>query len=104
MEVSEGGCFSAGMEEAETAAAAAAPWWLLGRDDLWSGRDRRVDGWPLMGSPLPTAAVCAAYVYLATVSGADLTFARVSRCLPTSRRWLGPGGCPPARPSTSGPS
>jgi len=40
-------------------------WW----EDAWELRDRRMDGWPLMSSPLYTAAICATYVYLVKVAG-----------------------------------
>lgn len=36
---------------------------------LWELRDRRVDGWPLMSSPVPTAAICATYVVMVTLIG-----------------------------------
>lgn len=36
---------------------------------LWDSRDRRVDGLPLMSSPLPTAAVCLGYVVAVKVWG-----------------------------------
>lgn len=38
-------------------------------EDLWELRDMRVEGWPLMSSPLPTVLICANYVILVTVVG-----------------------------------
>ena len=38
-------------------------------EEIWSRRDTRVDGWPLMSSPIPTAVLCASYVFLVTVAG-----------------------------------
>ena len=38
-------------------------------DRLWSIRDRRLDGWPLMDSAWPTLALSAAYVVLVTLVG-----------------------------------
>ncbi len=37
--------------------------------DLWSLRDRRLDGWTMMDSPAPTLALSAAYVLLVTAIG-----------------------------------
>ena len=36
-------------------------------DTVWEHRDKRVDGWFLMGSPLPTMCICLAYVYIVKV-------------------------------------
>lgn len=36
---------------------------------LWENRDTRMDGWPLMSSPLPTVMICATYVYIVKVWG-----------------------------------
>nr|UTO68444.1 elongation of very long chain fatty acids protein 1 [Daphnia magna] len=36
---------------------------------LWEQRDTRVDGWPLMSSPLPAMAICLAYVFIVKVLG-----------------------------------
>ena len=36
---------------------------------VWEQRDRRVDGWPLMESPLPTILLCASYVFIVKVWG-----------------------------------
>lgn len=36
---------------------------------VWEGRDRRVDGWPLMDSPVPTLLLCASYVFVVKVWG-----------------------------------
>ncbi len=38
-------------------------------DRAWELRDRRVDGWPLMESPLPTAVICLTYIYVVKVAG-----------------------------------
>lgn len=38
-------------------------------DDLWELRDRRMDGLPLMSSPIYTVLICAAYVYIVKVAG-----------------------------------
>nr|WDS84448.1 elongation of very long chain fatty acids protein 7 [Apocyclops royi] len=38
-------------------------------DTVWDNRDKRVDGWPLMSSPVPTLLMCAAYVYIVKVWG-----------------------------------
>ena len=38
-------------------------------DEVWEKRDRRVDGWFLMESPLPTIILCASYVYFVKVAG-----------------------------------
>lgn len=38
-------------------------------DRIWEHRDRRVDGWWLMDSPIPTFVLCAAYVYAVKVAG-----------------------------------
>ena len=32
-------------------------------EQIWDLRDRRVDNWPLMNSPLPTVALCCLYLY-----------------------------------------
>ena len=32
-------------------------------EQIWDLRDRRVDDWPLMNSPLPTVALCGLYFY-----------------------------------------
>ena len=32
-------------------------------EEIWDLRDRRVDQWPLMNSPLPTVALCSLYFY-----------------------------------------
>ena len=32
-------------------------------EQIWDLRDRRVDEWPLMNSPLPTLALCGLYLY-----------------------------------------
>ncbi len=39
---------------------------------VWSLRDPRVDDWPLMSSPLPTVAICAAYFYVVKFLGPRL--------------------------------
>ena len=36
---------------------------------FWENRDKRMDGWPLMSSPLPTIMICATYVYIVKVWG-----------------------------------
>ena len=36
---------------------------------LWGLRDQRMDGLPLLSSPLPTAAICLCYVYIVKVAG-----------------------------------
>lgn len=41
-------------------------------NDFWERRDRRMDGWPLMDSPLPTMAICATYVLIVKVVGPKL--------------------------------
>ena len=41
-------------------------------DDLWSLRDRRLDGWFLMESPLPTLLIVASYVYFVKTLGPRL--------------------------------
>jgi len=38
-------------------------------DTIWEYRDKRVDGWFLMSSPLPTLAICIVYIYLVKVWG-----------------------------------
>nr|UZZ64685.1 fatty acid elongase elovl1a [Platychelipus littoralis] len=38
-------------------------------DQIWEKRDRRVDGWLFMSSPLPTILLCATYVYIVKVAG-----------------------------------
>ena len=38
-------------------------------DDLWESRDKRMDGLPLMGSPIYTILICATYVYIVKVAG-----------------------------------
>ena len=38
-------------------------------DEMWEHRDRRVDGWFLMSSPLPTIVMCLGYVYIVKVWG-----------------------------------
>ena len=43
----------------------AQKWW----DDVWELRDKRVDGWPMLDSPLPTVILVLAYVYIVTVWG-----------------------------------
>ncbi len=40
-------------------------WW----DETWEKRDKRVDGWFMMQSPLPTLIICLTYVYLVKVAG-----------------------------------
>ena len=49
----------------------AYQWTLLANwyDDLWELRDKRMDGLPLMGSPLYTVTICALYVYVVKVAG-----------------------------------
>ena len=44
----------------------AAQAWV---DKVWELRDKRVDGWPLMDSYVPTLLMSAAYVFLVTVWG-----------------------------------
>ena len=36
---------------------------------LWEVRDKRMDGLPLLSSPLPTAAICLTYVFIVKVAG-----------------------------------
>ncbi|KAB7499339.1 Elongation of very long chain fatty acids protein [Armadillidium nasatum] len=36
---------------------------------FWDKRDKRVDGWLLMGSPFPTLFICLSYVYWVKVAG-----------------------------------
>ena len=43
----------------------AQKWW----DDVWELRDKRVDGWPMLGSIWPTLIMCTAYVFIVTVLG-----------------------------------
>ncbi|TRY75654.1 hypothetical protein TCAL_00502 [Tigriopus californicus] len=38
-------------------------------DQVWELRDRRMDGWPMMSSPLPTIFLCLSYVYIVKVWG-----------------------------------
>nr|WDS84442.1 elongation of very long chain fatty acids protein 1 [Apocyclops royi] len=38
-------------------------------EEVWDKRDLRVEGWPLMSSPVPTILICAAYVYIVKVLG-----------------------------------
>ena len=38
-------------------------------DEVWKRRDSRLDGYPLMGSPLYTGLICTAYVYIVKVAG-----------------------------------
>lgn len=38
-------------------------------DQVWELRDRRMDEWPMMGSPLPTIFLCLSYVYIVKVWG-----------------------------------
>jgi hypothetical protein len=38
-------------------------------NQVWEKRDRRVDGWLLMDSPIPTMLLCATYVYIVKVWG-----------------------------------
>ena len=37
--------------------------------DIWSKRDRRVDGYFLLSSPIPTALICLTYVFAVKVVG-----------------------------------
>ena len=37
--------------------------------DFWERRDRRMDNWPLMDSPLPTMLLCGSYVLIVKVIG-----------------------------------
>ena len=41
-------------------------------EELWDLRDKRVDDWPLMNSPLPTVALCCAYFYFVKFLGPRL--------------------------------
>jgi len=41
-------------------------------DKLWGRRDPRVDTWPLMQSPLPTAMICLTYVLIVKIIGPSL--------------------------------
>ena len=43
-------------------------WWQW-YDDLWERRDKRMDGLPLLSSPVYTALICLTYVYLVTIAG-----------------------------------
>lgn len=43
----------------------AQKWW----NDVWEFRDKRVDGWPMLGSIWPTLIMCTAYVFIVTVLG-----------------------------------
>ena len=43
-------------------------WWTF-YNDIWERRDKRMDEYPLMGSPLYTIFMCAAYVYAVKVAG-----------------------------------
>jgi len=43
--------------------------WKKAYDDLWALRDERMDGLPMLSSPLPTLLICLAYVYLVKVAG-----------------------------------
>lgn len=43
--------------------------WSLMYDRVWEQRDKRVDGWLLLDSPLPTIAICITYVFLVKVWG-----------------------------------
>lgn len=38
-------------------------------DGMWSKRDRRMDDWPMMSSPLPTLFLCLSYVFIVKVAG-----------------------------------
>lgn len=38
-------------------------------DTIWEYRDKRLDGWFLMSSPLPTLAICGLYIYLVKIWG-----------------------------------
>ena len=38
-------------------------------DFLWELRDKRMDGLPMLSSPLPTLLVCLTYVYIVKVAG-----------------------------------
>jgi hypothetical protein len=41
-------------------------------EEIWSHRDKRVDHWPLMNSPLPTIAICCLYFYCVKFLGPKL--------------------------------
>ena len=38
-------------------------------DAVWELRDKRMDNYPLMGNPLYTVVICAAYVYAVKIAG-----------------------------------
>ena len=42
--------------------------WSALYDLAWENRDKRVDGWFLLDSPVPTILICLTYVYLVKVS------------------------------------
>ena len=43
--------------------------WSMWYDGIWELRDKRMDGLPLMSSPLYTVFLCALYVYVVKVAG-----------------------------------
>lgn len=45
-------------------------------EDIWDLRDKRMDSYPLMNSPLPTAALCCLYFYCVKFLGPKLMSGR----------------------------
>ena len=45
-------------------------------EDIWDLRDKRMDSYPLMNSPLPTAAICCLYFYCVKFLGPKLMSGR----------------------------
>ena len=43
--------------------------WTAFFDTLWEKRDKRMDGYPLMSSPVPTFVICCGFVIFVTVIG-----------------------------------
>ena len=43
--------------------------WASWYDRIWEFRDKRMDGYPLMSSPLYTVLLCAIYVYVVKMAG-----------------------------------
>ena len=43
--------------------------WSLWYEKIWELRDQRMDGYPLMSSPLYTVFLCATYVYVVKIAG-----------------------------------
>jgi len=43
--------------------------WPQSLEEIWELRDKRMDGLPLLSSPLPTLIICLTYVYIVKVAG-----------------------------------